>query len=205
MIPTFEIENKIWDSGYRFIAGTDEAGRGPLAGPVVAAAVILPKDFSIKGVNDSKKLSEKKREELYNLIIENALCYSISIISEKIIDKINIYKASKKAMEEAVGSLSIKPDYIISDAMKLDLSIPCDDIIKGDAKSLTIAAASILAKVTRDRLMIKLGNKYTMYNFKKNKGYPTKEHISAINKYGIIKEHRKTYYPVKEYIENNSK
>ncbi|HOZ53841.1 MAG TPA: ribonuclease HII [Bacilli bacterium] len=201
MKPTFDIENSIWDRGYKYIAGTDEAGRGPLVGPVVAAAVILPKTFNIEGVNDSKKLSEKKREELYNLIIENALCYSISIISEKIIDKINIYNASKKAMIDAITSLHIKPDYILSDAMKLDLSIPCDAIIKGDAKSITIAAASILAKVTRDRLMIELDSKYPMYNFKKNKGYPTKEHVNAISKHGIIKEHRRTYNPVKEYIE----
>ena len=205
MIPTFDIEKDIWNKGYNYIAGTDEAGRGPLAGPVVAAAVILPNNFNIKGIKDSKKLSENKREELYNLIIENALWYSISIISEKIIDKINIYNASKKAMEEAITNLSIKPDYIISDAMKLDLDIPCDAIVKGDAKSITIAAASILAKVTRDRLMLKLDNKYPMYNFKKNKGYPTKEHIDAINKYGIIKEHRRTYNPVKVYIDNNSK
>ena len=135
------------------------------------------------------------------MIIENALCYSISIISEKIIDKINIYNASKKAMIDAITSLHIKPDYILSDAMKLDLSIPCDAIIKGDAKSITIAAASILAKVTRDRLMIELDSKYPMYNFKKNKGYPTKEHVNAISKHGIIKEHRRTYNPVKEYIE----
>ncbi len=203
MKPTFDIENKIWSSGYKYIAGTDEAGRGPLVGPVVAAAVILPKDFINTDINDSKKLSAKKREELYSIITSNALSYAVSIVSEKVIDKINIYNASKKAMEEAISGLHIKPDYIVSDAMRLDLSIPCDAIIKGDAKSITIAAASILAKVTRDRLMIKLGNKYPMYNFKQNNGYPTKEHINAISKYGIIKEHRRTYNPVKVYIEAN--
>jgi ribonuclease HII len=199
-----EYENELYENGINLIAGVDEVGRGPLVGPVVAAAVILPKGFFNDKINDSKKLSEKKREELYSLIMENALSVGVGIVDNHRIDEINIYEATKEAMIEAINKLSIKPEHILIDAMKLDLNIPSTSIIKGDAKSESIAAASIIAKVTRDRMLIELDQKYPMYNYKKNKGYPTKEHLEAIKKYGVTDLYRKSYGPVKDYIDKNN-
>lgn len=193
-------EEEYYKEGYTFIAGTDEAGRGPLAGPLVVAAVILDKSFNSELINDSKKLTSKRRDEAYDLIIENALAYSIEIIDVKTIDDINIYEASRLGMIKCFNNLKIKPDLYLTDAMPIKTIENCRviDIIKGDSKSKNIAAASILAKVTRDRIMIVLDKKYPMYEFKKHKGYGTKIHIEAINKYGVIKDiHRLSYTPCK--------
>ncbi len=195
-----EFENELYESGIKYIAGIDEVGRGPLVGPVVTAAVILPRDFYDERINDSKKLTEKKRELLYDVIMENAVSVGIGISSEDVIDEINILEATKKAMIEAVNNLSVKPEYLLIDAVKLNIDIPQISIIKGDAKSESIAAASIVAKVTRDRMMIELDKIHPEYDFKHNKGYGTKKHIEAIEKYGIIKEHRKTFAPCDKYI-----
>ena len=201
----YQFEKDLWNKRYQNIAGCDEAGRGPLFGPVVAAAVILPHDFVLEGLTDSKKLSEKKREEYYPVIMKNALSVGISIVSAKEIDDINIYEASRQAMLRAIDKLSIKPNYIITDAMPLAgfTDIPYEAINKGDAKSITIAAASVIAKVTRDRLMYDIDKKHPEYEFGKHKGYPTKKHIELIEKYGIIDGYRLTYGPVKEVIEKN--
>ena len=195
-----EFENELYESGIKYIAGIDEVGRGPLVGPVVTAAVIIPRDFYDERINDSKKLTEKKRELLYDVIMENAVSVGIGISSEDVIDEINILEATKKAMIEAVNNLSVKPEYLLIDAVKLNIDIPQISIIKGDAKSESIAAASIVAKVTRDRMMIELDKIHPEYDFKHNKGYGTKKHIEAIEKYGIIKEHRKTFAPCDKYI-----
>ena len=200
-----EYENKYIDMGYNVIAGTDEAGRGPLVGPVVAACVVLPNDYNNDEINDSKKLTEKKREKLYDIIMKDALSVGVSIISAKEIDEINILEASRKGMIESYkeANKKIKIDVLLTDAMKIDtLDIPVEKIIKGDAKSISIAAASIIAKVTRDRLLLELDKKYPEYGFKDHKGYPTKKHLEAIEKYGIFDEYRKTYGPVKKIIEN---
>ncbi len=191
-------EKKYYDLGYNLIAGVDEVGRGPLVGPVVAAAVILPKDYNLSGLTDSKKLSEKKREYFYDIIMKDAISVGIGIMDNNIIDEINIYEATKKAMICAIESLSVKPDVVLTDAMKLDINIETIPIIKGDLKSITISAASVIAKVTRDRMMDELDKVYPFYNFKKNKGYPTKDHVNAIKEFGILKEHRKTYAPIKD-------
>lgn len=196
-----EFENELYNNDnneINFIAGIDEVGRGPLVGPVVTAAVILPKDFYDERINDSKKLTEKKRELLYDVIMENALSVGIGISSPEVIDEINILNATKKAMIEAINNLSIKPEHLLIDAVKLDIDIPQTSIIKGDAKSQSIASASIIAKVTRDRMMVELDKKYPMYDFKHNKGYGTKKHIEALYKYGPLKEHRKSFAPVSE-------
>lgn len=195
-----EFETELYNNGINFIAGIDEVGRGPLVGPVVTAAVILPKDFYDERINDSKKLTEKKRELLYDVIMENAISVGIGISSEDIIDEINILNATKRAMLEAVNNLSVKPEHLLIDAVKLNTDIPQTSIIKGDAKSESIAAASIIAKVTRDRMMVELDKIHPEYDFKHNKGYGTKKHIEAIRKYGIIKEHRKTFAPCDEYV-----
>ena len=187
-----EYENELYNKGINYIAGLDEVGRGPLVGSVVTAAVILPKDFYDERINDSKKLTEKKRELLYDVIMEKAISVGIGMSSEKVIDKINILEATKKAMLEAINDLSIKPEHLLIDALKIDTSIPQTAIIKGDQKSISIAAASVIAKVTRDRMMIELDKKYPMYGYKKHKGYPTKAHIEAIHKYGLIEGYRKT-------------
>ncbi len=197
-----EFENELNNKGINIIAGVDEVGRGPLVGPVVACAVILPSGFYLKDINDSKKLSEKKRDELYPIIMENAISVGIGVVNEKVIDEINIYEATKIAMKEAINNLSVKPEHILIDAMKLDIDIPYTAIIKGDAKSETIAAASIVAKVTRDKMMYELDKKYPEYAFAENKGYGTKKHIDAIKEYGVINEHRKTFRPVSEYASN---
>ena len=194
-------EKELIDKGIKLIGGIDEVGRGPLVGPVVAACVILPINYQLDGLTDSKKLSEKKREYFYDILIHDAISFGIGIIDEKKIDEVNIYEATKLAMYEAIKKCHIKPEHVLIDAMKLDLDIPSTSIIKGDAKSLSIAAASVIAKVTRDRMLIELDKKYPMYDFKHNKGYPTKKHLEAINKYGIIDEHRRSYAPVYEYLE----
>lgn len=199
-----EFEKELYKNNINLIAGVDEVGRGPLVGPVVAAAVILPKGFFNDKINDSKKLSEKRREELYALIRENALSIGVGIVSNERIDEINIYQATKEAMIEALNNLDIKPEHVLIDAMKLDLDVPSTSIIKGDAKSESIAAASIIAKVTRDHMMDELDLKYPMYNYKKNKGYPTKEHLDAIKKYGVTNLYRKSYGPVKECLDKNN-
>lgn len=193
-----EFETELYSNGINFIAGIDEVGRGPLVGPVVTAAVILPKDFYDERINDSKKLTEKKRELLYDVIMENALSVGIGMSSPEVIDEINILNATKKAMIEAINNLSVKPQHLLIDAVKLDIDIPQTSIIKGDAKSESIAAASIIAKVTRDRMMVELDKKYPMYDFKHNKGYGTKKHIEALYQYGPIEEHRKSFAPVSE-------
>ena len=198
-------EKELIDKGVKLIGGIDEVGRGPLVGPVVAACVILPLNYKLEGLTDSKKLTEKKREKFYDILIHDAISYGIGIIDEKKIDEVNIYEATKLAMYEAIKKCHIKPEHVLIDAMKLELDIPSTSIIKGDAKSLSIAAASVIAKVTRDRMLIELDEKYPMYDFKHNKGYPTKKHVEAIQTYGIIKEHRRSYSPVKEYLERVEK
>ena len=197
----YDYERELINQGIKLIAGVDEVGRGPLVGQVVTAAVILPLNYKLDGLTDSKKLTEKKRDKFYDIIMHDAISIGIGIKDNNVIDKINIYEATKEAMIEAINNLNIKPEHVLIDAMPLDISIPNTSIIKGDAKSLSIAAASVIAKVTRDRYMYELDQKYPMYNYKKNKGYPTKEHIDAINKYGINDLYRKTYGPVKDYLE----
>ncbi len=196
----YYFERKLREKGINFIAGVDEVGRGPLVGPVVAACVVLPEQFNLDGLTDSKKLSEKKREYFYDEIMRQALGVGVGIISEKVIDEVNIYEATKMAMKEAINNCSCKIEHILIDAMKLDIDIPTTSIIKGDLKSITISAASVIAKVTRDRMLDELDLKYPMYDFKNNKGYPTKKHLEAIKEYGILDEHRKSYGPVSEYL-----
>ncbi len=193
-----EYESELYKTGINLIAGVDEVGRGPLVGPVVCAAVILPKDFFDERINDSKKLTEKKRELLYDVIYENAISVGIGMCTNEEIDEINILEATKKAMKEAINNLSVKPEHVLIDAVKLDIDIPSTSIIKGDAKSESIAAASIIAKVTRDRMLVELDKLHPEYDFKHNKGYGTKKHIEAIYKYGVLKEHRKTFAPISE-------
>ena len=200
---TYQNEREARKEGYTLIGGVDEVGRGPLVGPVVAACVILPEDFALDGLTDSKKLSEKKRDYYFEEIKKQAISYGIGIISEKRIDEINIYEATKEAMIEAINNCNPKPDYVLTDAMKLDLEVPVKPIIKGDLRSITISAASVIAKVTRDKMLYELDKKYPMYDFKNNVGYPTKKHLDAIQKYGIIEEHRRSYGPVKDYVEKS--
>ena len=197
----YYFERKLREKGINYIAGVDEVGRGPLVGPVVAACVVLPERFNLDGLTDSKKLSEKKREYFYDEIMRQALGVGVGIISEKVIDEVNIYEATKMAMKEAINNCSCKIEHILIDAMRLDIDIPTTSIIKGDLKSITISAASVIAKVTRDRMLDELDLKYPMYDFKNNKGYPTKKHLEAIKKYGILEEHRKSFGPVSEYLE----
>lgn len=203
VIDLYAYEKELYNEGYNYIGGTDEAGRGPLYGPVVAACCVLPKDFVLEGLNDSKQLSEKKRNMYIDYIKENALAYGIGIVSAEEIDEINIYEASRKAMILAINEVrkKLKIDYVLTDAMPLSIDIPSLPIIKGDAKSITIAAASVIAKVTRDEMLYEIDKKYPQYGFAKHKGYPTKAHIEAINKYGLIDGYRKTYGPVKEILE----
>jgi len=196
-------EKELTKKGYRFIAGIDEAGRGPLAGPVVAAAVILKTDVQFKYVNDSKKLTKKQRDLALVEIKENALAIGIGISSVEEIDLINIYRASKEAMLSAISQLKIKPDYLLIDAMPLEIDIPLKSIIKGDQLSVSIAAASIVAKTTRDLYMEEMDKIFPLYGFKNHNGYGTKEHIEAIQKYGITPIHRKTYEPVKSILKKN--
>ncbi|SHE95521.1 RNase HII [Caldanaerobius fijiensis DSM 17918] len=186
-------ETQARNSGYQIIGGVDEVGRGPLAGPVVAACVVLPHKLYIEGLNDSKKLSPSKREQLSLEIQKHALDIGIGIVHQDVIDEINILNATKKAMIMAIENLRVKPDIILTDAIKLDISIPQIPIIKGDQKSVSIAAASIIAKVYRDRLMVEYDKDFPQYGFKNNKGYGTKAHIEAIKQYGITYLHRKSF------------
>jgi ribonuclease HII len=188
--------------GFQFVAGIDEVGRGPLAGPVVAAAVILKQNPDLVGVNDSKQLSEHKRDELVSRIEENAVTIGLGIVDEKEIDSINIYEATKVAMQKAIDDLGIKPDKLLIDAMKLNNDIPQENIIKGDAKSISIASASIIAKVYRDKLMADYAVQYPGYGFEKNAGYGTALHLEGLKQYGVTPIHRKTFAPVKEILEN---
>lgn len=201
----YKYERELKEKGINFIAGVDEVGRGPLVGPVVAACVVLPDNFNLDGLTDSKKLSEKKRDFYFDEIKKQALGIGVGVIDEKKIDEVNIYEATKLAMKAAIDEClkTCKIEHILIDAMPLELDIPTTSIIKGDLKSITISAASVIAKVTRDRMLDELHEKFPMYDFKKNKGYPTKKHLEAIAEYGILPEHRKSYGPVKNYIENH--
>ena len=196
-------EKELYQQGYQAIAGIDEVGRGPLAGPVVTACVILPKNCKIKHLNDSKKIPKKHHEEIYQEILARALGIGIGIVDNNVIDQINIYEATKVGMLQAINQLKgevTKPDYLLIDAMHLETSIPQQSLIKGDANSLSIAAASIVAKVTRDRMMADYVNDYPGYAFEKNVGYGTKEHLEGLKKYGITPIHRKTFEPMKSML-----
>lgn len=190
-------ETELHRQGYVNIVGVDEVGRGPLAGPVVAAAVVLPEDFDVLGIDDSKKLSEKRREELFDVILEKAVAWGIGMADHSTIDEINILQATKLAMKDAIADLSGKLegiDYVIFDAVKInDLKLPQEAVIKGDSKILAVAAASIVAKVTRDRMMVAYAEEYPGYGFEKNKGYGTKQHYEGIARQGICPIHRKTF------------
>ncbi len=200
MISRFE--KKYHKAGFEYIAGIDEVGRGPLAGPVVACSIVLPKDFSVSlvEVNDSKQLSLAKREELFDKIMDEALAVGIGIKSETVIDSVNIYEATKLAMIDSINELGIKPDYLLIDAMTLPVDIPQDNIIKGDANSISIACASIIAKVTRDRMMFEFDNTYPGYGFATNAGYGTKEHLIHLKEAGITPIHRKSFEPIKSMV-----
>ena len=202
----YEYENEVYDKGIKYIGGVDEVGRGPLIGPVVASCVVLPKNFVLEGLTDSKKISEKKRNLFYDYIINHCVAYGIGIVSPEEIDEINIYEASRKAMIIAINKVreQINLEHVLIDAMPINLDIPTTSIIKGDAKSISIAAASVIAKVTRDSMMYELDEKYPMYGFAAHKGYPTKKHIEAIHKYGLIDGYRKSYGPVKEVLDANN-
>jgi len=196
-------ESDCYRNGSNYIAGIDEAGRGPLAGPVVAASVILPRDFKLLGLNDSKQLKEKERNDFFTVIKQEAVSFGISIIDNDIIDELNIFEATKQAMREAVGRLEVKPDELLVDAVELDkIAYPSKAIIKGDAKSISIAAASILAKVTRDHLMKQIHNEYPEYDFASNMGYGTKHHILTLKEIGATPYHRKSFAPVKNCLAN---
>lgn len=188
-----DYEKKYYDAGYNLVAGIDEAGRGPLAGPVCVAIVIMPQDDIIEEINDSKKLSEKKREMLYDKIINTAISYHIEFVDEKTIDRINILNATKLGMLKCINNIPVTPEIVLIDAVKIDSDVKTESVIHGDALSYNIAAASILAKVSRDRLMVELDKKYPEYNFKKHKGYGTKEHIEALKKYGKCDIHRDSF------------
>lgn len=194
-IDWLEFENNAYSKGFSVVCGVDEAGRGPLAGPVFAAAVILPRNYIIDGVNDSKKLSEKKREELFEKIKQEALCYSIASVDEKIIDEINILNATFLAMEKAVKGLEIEPDFVMIDGNRApkNLDAQLQTVVKGDARSASIAAASILAKVSRDRYMLEMAEKYPEYCFEKHKGYGTKLHYEMLDKFGPSSIHRQSF------------
>lgn len=196
-------EHELNEQGIKLIAGVDEVGRGPLCGPVVTCACILPEDYHLDGLNDSKKVSEKKREKLYEILIKDAISYSIGISSPKRIDEINILEATKEAMISAINNLSVKPEHVLIDAVKLNLDVPSTSIIKGDANSSSIAAASIIAKVTRDRMMYELDKEYPEYGYASHKGYPTKKHIEAVKQYGVKDFYRMTFTPINELIKDN--
>ena len=201
-VDLLKFEKELYKEGYELICGCDEAGRGPLVGPVVAGAVILPKNYTLEGLTDSKKLSEKKREKYFEVIKQDALAYGIGIVDAKEIDEINIYEASRLAMKKAIDEMTIEPDYVLTDAMPIPgYKVPVKSIIKGDALSISIAAASVLAKVTRDHILYELDEKYPEYEFKKHKGYPTKRHLELLKIYGPTKEYRFTYRPVHDLME----
>ncbi len=194
-MPDFQYEEAARLRGFNIVCGVDEAGRGPLAGPVCAAAVILPCGIFIEGLNDSKKLSEKKREALFDVIKEKAVAYSIAFGSVEEIENVNILNATFLAMNRAIEGLSMKPDYCLIDGNRVpkNIKFPCETVVKGDSKSASVAAASILAKVTRDRLMAEYDEKYPQYGFKNHKGYGTKAHYEAIEKYGVCEIHRLSF------------
>lgn len=194
-MPDYEFEKAAVNSGFSCICGVDEAGRGPLAGPVCAAAVILPEGAVIEGLDDSKKLTEKKREKLYDIIKETAVAYSVAYGTLEEIETVNILEATYLAMNRAIEGLNIKPDFALIDGNRVPrgIKIPCETIVKGDSKSMSVAAASVLAKVTRDRLMLEYDKKYPEYNFKKHKGYGTKEHTELIKQYGPCEIHRLSF------------
>lgn len=202
MVNLLKYEKKLYKNGINLIAGVDEVGRGPLVGPVVASAVILPKNYELKGLTDSKKLSEKKRNEFYNILKKDAIAIGIGVVDASVIDEINIYEASRQAMIKAINDLKLKPEHILVDAMPLNLDIPSTSIIHGDALSLSIAAASVIAKVTRDAMMYELDKKYPEYGFAKHKGYPTKKHLENLRKYGVLDNYRFTYRPIRDLIDS---
>ncbi len=200
MFQRLEFENEAYEAGKTCIVGLDEAGRGPMAGPLVVGAVVFEKGYGNDLINDSKQLTEKKREELYDIIIKDAKAWCVKIIDVDEVDHLNVYRASQKGMLDAIDELDVKVDYALSDAMPLGDKIEHKAIVKGDSKSISIAAASILAKVTRDRLMYQYDSMYPQYNFKKHKGYPTKEHKELLKKYGPCPIHRKSFKPVQEVL-----
>ncbi len=195
-MPDFQIEAEVKIKGYKYVCGVDEAGRGPLAGPVCAAAVILPEDTYIEGLNDSKKLTEKKREALIDVIKEKAIAWSVAFASVEEIEEVNILNATYLAMNRAIEGLSIKPDFALIDGNRVptDIKVPCKTVIKGDALSCSIAAASIIAKVTRDRLMDEYDEKYPQYGFLKHKGYGTAAHYKAVDEFGLCPIHRRSFF-----------
>lgn len=203
IVDKLKYEKRLLESGKKLIAGADEVGRGPLAGPVVCAAVIMPLDDIIEGIDDSKKLSEKKREMLYDKIMQKAITVSVEFVDNCVIDEINILQATKKCMASAINNLKVKPDIVLVDALAgLEINVPELPIIHGDALSYLIGASSIVAKVTRDRFMTELSKKYPEYSFEKHKGYGTKAHIEAIKKYGLCEIHRRTF--TKNFIGENN-
>ena len=195
-------EKECYARGIELIAGVDEVGRGPLAGPVVAAAVILPKGCKIPGLNDSKKIPKSKHKEIYEAVLQNAIAIGIGIKDNHVIDQVNIYEATKLAMMEAIGQLEPQPQHLLIDAMRLDLPIPQTSIIKGDANSLSIAAASIVAKVTRDQMMEEFDREYPGYDFAQNAGYGTAKHLAGLDKLGVTPIHRRSFEPVKSICED---
>lgn len=195
-------EKELYAQGIDLIAGVDEVGRGPLAGPVVAAAVILPKACKIPGLNDSKKIPKSKHKEIYEAVLQNAIAIGIGIKDNQVIDQVNIYEATKLAMMEAIGQLEPQPQHLLIDAIKLDLPIPQTSIIKGDANSLSIAAASIVAKVTRDQMMEEFDCEYPGYDFTQNAGYGTANHLAGLDKLGVTPIHRRSFEPVKSMCED---
>ena len=195
-------EKELYTQGIQLIAGVDEVGRGPLAGPVVAAAVILPEDCKISGLNDSKKIPKSKHKEIYEAVLQNAIAIGIGVKDNHVIDQVNIYEATKLAMMEAIGQLEPQPQHLLIDAMKLDLPIPQTSIIKGDANSLSIAAASIVAKVTRDQMMEEFDREYPGYDFAQNAGYGTVKHLAGLDKLGVTPIHRRSFEPIKSMCED---
>ena len=195
-------EKELYTQGIQLIAGVDEVGRGPLAGPVVAAAVILPKACKIPGLNDSKKIPKSKHKEIYEAVLQNAIAIGIGVKDNHVIDQVNIYEATKLAMMEAIGQLDPQPQHLLIDAMKLDLPIPQTSIIKGDANSLSIAAASIVAKVTRDQMMEEFDREYPGYDFAQNAGYGTSNHLAGLDQLGVTPIHRRSFEPVKSMCED---
>ncbi|MBS5222379.1 MAG: ribonuclease HII [Streptococcus parasanguinis] len=195
-------EKELYTQGIQLIAGVDEVGRGPLAGPVVAAAVILPKACKIPGLNDSKKIPKSKHKEIYEAVLQNAIAIGIGIKDNQVIDQVNIYEATKLAMREAIGQLEPQPQHLLIDAMRLDLPISQTSIIKGDANSLSIAAASIVAKVTRDQMMEEFDREYPGYDFAQNAGYGTAKHLAGLDKLGVTPIHRRSFEPVKSMCED---
>ena len=195
-------EKELYTQGIQLIAGVDEVGRGPLAGPVVAAAVILPKACKIPGLNDSKKIPKSKHKEIYEAVLQNAIAIGIGIKDNQVIDQVNIYEATKLAMREAIGQLEPQPQHLLIDAMRLDLPISQTSIIKGDANSLSIAAASIVAKVTRDQMMEEFDRKYPGYDFAQNAGYGTAKHLAGLDQLGVTPIHRRSFEPVKSMCED---